>query len=61
MVVMLIVMVTRTTLQVTEVEEQMKCLREDKSQVLGRLSEQRKRNRHLKESAHRLDTSAVIC
>lgn len=44
---MLIVMVTRTTLQVTEVEEQMKCLREEKSQVLGRLSEATKEKQAL--------------
>ena len=47
MVVMLIVMVTRTMLQVTEVEEQMKCLREEKSQVLGRLSEATKEKQAL--------------
>ena len=47
MVVIMMMMMTRTMLQVTEVEEQLKCLREEKSQVLGRLSETTKEKQAL--------------
>ena len=46
-VIMMMMMMTRTMLQVTEVEEQLKCLREEKSQVLGRLSETTKEKQAL--------------